>query len=906
MRLFQTPPPAFDASAAAALAQELFAVEGQARLLASERDQNFKVTALDGRRFVLKIANPAEQRARLDCENAALAHLRRQDPSLPLPTPQPTRDCQDTIAQAQDPEGADCLVRLFSYQEGRVLADAPKNPAQLTALGATLGRLSRALQGFHHPAAHRPDFPWNLDEVSQLAALLPYLSDARDRDLVARFLQHFERHGRARYEGLRRAVIYNDANDHNVLVDGDQISGLIDFGDMVFSRQINELAVCLAYSLMGQESPLQAAVPLIKAYHHAFALQAEEVALLYDLVALRLCISLCLSAKHGQARQDNDYLLISQAPARTLLRALGAMNRDFVHAVFRQACGWSPVAHAPAVLAWLTQQQGTFHPLLGFDLFTAQKAVINLSAGSEDLANLGSTPAQAEAYIAGLSRERGAHAVVGLYHEDRSVYQSENFVSDNDPADRRSVHLGIDLFGPPGTALYAPLDGEVVSAVDNAIALDYGPTIILRHKAGPQGPVFYTLYGHLSRQSLGRLTPGTRIGKGQKFAATGDSQVNGGWAAHVHFQIITDLLGNDGNFPGAGEPTWMHIWRAITPDANLILGMPEETFAQHGRSKPQIMRDRQRLLGPSLSVNHRENPLKILRGQGAYLIDESGRAYLDCVNNISHVGHGHPKVVQAISQQAARLNTNSLYLHDNIVDYAERLTARLPEPLSVCFFVNSGSEANELALRLARSYTGRQAVVVQDHAYHGHSSSLIDMSPYKFDRKGGAGQQDWVRKASLPDPYRGRFKGYGLESDRQRPPHGRRGHHPGHRAGFRQWDGIFQLLWRQSGLLRRRAGGIGCHCRRGLAATGRRGWRPHADPAEGTADAPPPDRRRARQGPVFGGGTGQGSGKPGARHRASSAHCWPASQCRLSAVHRRPPGQCAEIEASNGVQQATV
>ncbi|MGO1117463.1 aminotransferase class III-fold pyridoxal phosphate-dependent enzyme [Rhodovibrionaceae bacterium A322] len=771
MSLFQTPPPAFTDASAADLAKDLFGIAGTAKLLASERDQNFRITAEDGRRFVLKIANPAEERARLDCENGAIEHLRRQDPSLPLPAPQQAAGSDATIVPATDPAGATCLVRLFTYQEGKVLADVDKSPALLVDLGTTLGKISHALQGFYHPAAHRPDFLWNLDEVGQLVDFLPYLSDD-DRALVTPFLSHFEEEGRARYEGLRRAVIYNDANDHNVLVDGNlvieesHVSGIIDFGDMVFSRQVNELAVCLAYTLMGEVSPLKAAVPVIKAYHQAFALQEEEVALLYDLVALRLCTSLCLSSKHGSEQEDNEYLLISQAPARALLADLAKMNRHFVTAVFRDACGWPAVASEPAVVSWLKANQHSFHPVLGFDLVTAQKAVINLTEGSEDLINLGATPAQAESYVDGLFKELGAKTVIGLYNEDRSVYQTDNFISENDATEKRSVHLGIDLFGPAGTAVYAPLDGEVVTAVDNNIELDYGPTIILRHKAGEEGPEFYTLYGHLSRDSLSGLKPGSQIAKGQKLASYGSDAVNGGWAAHLHFQIMTDLLGNDGNFPGAGEPNWMHIWQAITPDANLILGIPEETFDTEGRSKREILEARQRLLGPSLSVNYKNNPLKIVRGQGAYLIDESGRAYLDCVNNITHVGHCHPKVVEAISKQAALLNTNSRYLHDHIIDYSERLTATLPDPLSVCFFVNSGSEANELALRLARTYTGRQGAVVQEHAYHGHSSNLIDMSPYKFDRKGGAGQKPWVRKSAMPDPYRGEFKGYGADSGR--------------------------------------------------------------------------------------------------------------------------------------------
>lgn len=176
----------------------------------------------------------------------------------------------------------------------------------------------------------------------------------------------------------------------------------------------------------------------------------------------------------------------------------------------------------------------------------------------------------------------------------------------------------------------------------------------------------------------------------------------------------------------------------------------------------EILAARRRRLGPSLSLSYR-TPLHIVRGEGAYLYDADGRAYLDCVNNVAHVGHGHPRVVEAGIAQMRALNTNTRYLHENVVRYAERLTALLPNHLEVCFFTNSGSEANELALRLARAATGRPDVTAVDDAYHGNTQRLIEISPYKFNGPGGAGRRDDVRVVPLPDPYRGRHRGAGPE-----------------------------------------------------------------------------------------------------------------------------------------------
>jgi len=173
--------------------------------------------------------------------------------------------------------------------------------------------------------------------------------------------------------------------------------------------------------------------------------------------------------------------------------------------------------------------------------------------------------------------------------------------------------------------------------------------------------------------------------------------------------------------------------------------------------KSETLRLREKLIGPSCKLFFKADPLKILSGQGQYMFNEKGEKYLDCINNVAHVGHSHPKIADVAGQQLRVLNINSRFLHDNLVLYAERLTSLLPDPLNVCLFVNSGSEANDLALRLARTHTKAKDVIVMDHAYHGHVISLIDISPYKFNHKGGEGKPDWVHVAPVPDVYRGKY-----------------------------------------------------------------------------------------------------------------------------------------------------
>ena len=174
-------------------------------------------------------------------------------------------------------------------------------------------------------------------------------------------------------------------------------------------------------------------------------------------------------------------------------------------------------------------------------------------------------------------------------------------------------------------------------------------------------------------------------------------------------------------------------------------------------STKNIKKLRDQYIGPSFSLSYHE-PLHIVKGKGQYLYASDGKQYLDAVNNISHVGHCHPRVLAALEEQNRLLNTNTRYLHDNIVTYAEELTNKLPAKLDICYFTNSGSESNDLALRMARNYTGSNQTIVITGAYHGHTKATIEVSPYKYDGPGGAGSPNFVHQIPMPDSYRGKYR----------------------------------------------------------------------------------------------------------------------------------------------------
>ncbi|ESO87374.1 hypothetical protein LOTGIDRAFT_81966, partial [Lottia gigantea] len=151
------------------------------------------------------------------------------------------------------------------------------------------------------------------------------------------------------------------------------------------------------------------------------------------------------------------------------------------------------------------------------------------------------------------------------------------------------------------------------------------------------------------------------------------------------------------------------------------------------------------------------SPLKIVRASKQYIYDEIGTEYLDCINNVSHVGHCHPHVVNAGQTQMGLLTTSNGFLNDNMTEYARRLIATLPDKLCVCYFVNSGSEANDLSLRLARAYTKKEDVMVLENAFHGNLGNLIDISPLKY-KKLNVKKKDWVHVVSCPDTFRGKYR----------------------------------------------------------------------------------------------------------------------------------------------------
>jgi len=337
--ILTTAPPAFSDAEAASIAADHFGIHAGTASLVSERDQNFVLLADNGQRYSLKISNHAEQLQCIDFQNQALLHIAKRDASIPVPRVIPTLEGQ--LHAGVEHEGKRHFVRVLSWLDGSILHKATSSPGLATRLGRFLARLGIALQGFEHPGS-KPPLLWDMKQAGSLAELLIYIEEPGLRQMIARTLDRFVLQVKPVLDTLRAQVIHNDMNPGNVLIDKgqpDQISGLIDFGDMTRSPLIIDLAVAASYQLSSVGDPLAGALPMIAGYQSIQPLQDTEMELLTDLIRTRLITSLLIGSYRSILFPENrEYLLISHQSAKKFLVNLNPLAADEAAERIRQAC----------------------------------------------------------------------------------------------------------------------------------------------------------------------------------------------------------------------------------------------------------------------------------------------------------------------------------------------------------------------------------------------------------------------------------------------------------------------------------------------------------------------------------------------------------------------------------------
>jgi Ser/Thr protein kinase RdoA (MazF antagonist) len=326
--------PRFAIPEAVSIAQQVFGVAANATALPSERDQNFLLDAAGGGRFVLKIAKADEDRSVLEFQNAALKQLAARAPALAVPRLIRTRIGED-LAQLRDGRGRPHYVRLISWLEGVMLVDAsPHDESLLASLGATMAEIDQALRGLSHAAMNR-ELHWDIrraDLALEHLALLPAEQQRIVRGAMQGWLD-------IDWHNLRHGVIHGDANDHNVLVRQGRVVGLIDFGDLVHTAIVCDLAIALTYAMLAKAQPVDAASVIVRAYHDRFPLEPAELDALCPLIDARLCMSICYAAYNARVKSADAYQQVTAGPAWSLLQKLAQLSPDFARAAWHHACG---------------------------------------------------------------------------------------------------------------------------------------------------------------------------------------------------------------------------------------------------------------------------------------------------------------------------------------------------------------------------------------------------------------------------------------------------------------------------------------------------------------------------------------------------------------------------------------
>lgn len=451
-------------------------------------------------------------------ESELLIHLSSSSAKC-YPIPIRTRD--GDFAKIVDNKNEQLIIRLLSFLEGDFFAEVKHTAYLFQSFGVFLAEMDIQLLDFNNYCLKSRRYEWDVQHLELIEPWIQDIDDAHDRNVVKYFIQQYREMVVPRLPDLRTSITHNDANDWNVLVNGNKVTAMIDFGDAVFAPLIQELAVAITYSMMGKSNPLKWAGFILEGYHKKLKLKTVEIDVLYYLIAARLCISVCNSAHSKKLYPENGYITISEKPAWDLLKL------------------------------WL---------------------LIN--------------PVQAK------------------------------------------------------------------NAFRNAVKMPINKPVPVEQK----------------------------------------------------------------------------------------------------------IEKRRQYISPIVSLSYKK-PIYMERAAFQYMYDVYGNTYLDAYNNIPHVGHSHPKVIEAGHHQMTVLNTNTRYIYDLLDAYAERLLNTFPPQLNKVYFVNSGSAASDLAIRMARHYTGYQHIMVVEHGYHGNTIIGIEISDYKFSNTKGPGQKPWILKAPIPGTYLGKYNG---------------------------------------------------------------------------------------------------------------------------------------------------
>jgi 4-aminobutyrate aminotransferase-like enzyme/Ser/Thr protein kinase RdoA (MazF antagonist) len=685
-------------------------IAGEVSELGSFEDRIFAVDS-EGGRLAMKLIG-RERASNLELEHAAMRCLASSDFPYDVPELVSTADAQP--ADTVDVDGL--VARVLTWIPGRPLSDMPHlDRAALVGLGRLAGRANTALarlEPSHKPGRSKWD-PRHATEV--VAGLLELVTDD-ERSELTRAVEPLAALPQALSDALPCQTIHADITDFNVICRMDENAsviptGLIDFGDATWSWRACELAVtCEAVAAREPSSPLAPMLAVLAAFRQVQNLDEAEVDVLWPLILGRAASCAALSRRHLQG-EPTPYLQTMHALDWAALRGLLALPEGLAAAAIRSAFDLSPVPRGASIADQIAAMQPT--SLLG-GVLPRELQPVDLS-----LTGTGATTPEVNSIAVGRWGE------IRLANAHRPAHEP--------PA---TLRLGADVFAAQGTIINSPLRARVeeLNRDEIVLALQLQTESIYLRLAGINPAV----------------TAGQELAHGDQLGTIASPTSDA--PAHLRVQLSTSKA-----LPGLAVPLehQLQAWLALCPDPSPLLGIDAAAPAP---SKPETETQRRSHVLAKAQKLYYEHPIPIVRGWRQYLYDAYGRPYLDMVNNVASVGHSHPRITAAANRQLQLLNTNSRFLYDSMTAYAERIVALLPTELDTVFLVNSGSEACDLAVQLARVYTGRRDMVTLAGAYHGWTSAVYELCSSPADNPGwGATIPSFVHVAEQPDPYRGRF-----------------------------------------------------------------------------------------------------------------------------------------------------
>ncbi|MDV3124272.1 aminotransferase [Mycobacterium sp. 21AC1] len=711
----ELPAPRVDEARAQEILATRFGVQAQVQSLGSQQDKNFLVRRDDEILGVLKIANPAFNETELAAQDLAAELIATAEPGLRVAVPLPNERGEIRAAVTGLIDGAvgTAYVRLLRYLPGGALLESGYlSPSTIAELGALAGRISRALATFTHPGLDRV-LQWDLRYGAEVVStLVSHVADPSHRELLAAAARDAWTRIAPLADVLPRQAVHTDLTDANVMVShgpGGVVhpDGIIDFGDLTDSWAVSELAVTLSSVLQHPGSDPTSVLPGVRAFHDIRPLSAAEAEALWPLLVLRTAVLIVSGAQQASIDPHNGYVTEQSAGERRMFEQATSVPIEVMTALIKAdlclAAPPAPVVSTPMVAGIDPQSVVTLD-------FSATSDAVDSAFEPGGWIRPGIEDELARAAIADGARLVLTRFGVPMLSRTPALSQVEPAV----------VPTGISLWTAESVELAAPWDGKIIERSADAVTFcgrDYELTLTgLSVSAGT---------------ALGVAEPGRRI----------DMAVR-----PVGAPVAPTLV----------APTIAPGWLALCRDPRPLLGLPELVAEP---TDTDLIARRDRTFAP-VQEHYYRTPPQIERGWRHYLMATSGRTYLDMVNNVTMLGHAHPRVADTAARQLRRLNTNSRFNYASVVEFSERLADLLPAPLDTVFLVNSGSEASDLALRLATAAAGRRDVVSMREAYHGWTYGTDAVSTSTADNPNAlATRPDWVHTVESPNSFRGKYRG---------------------------------------------------------------------------------------------------------------------------------------------------